>query len=295
MVLSPAAVVEAVAVAVAGRYVFPEAGTALAAELRARAAAGAYDQLAGPTLGEQVTADMFAGCADHHLRLRWRERPVADPVVAAAESERRYREKLRRGAGGVRRVQTLGAGVALVELTQVGPPQWVGADLAAAFQLVAGASALLLDLRTNPGGTPEGAALVCSYLLPAPSTHVNTVHSGDGVSRQFWTTPWLPAPPFLDRPVWVLTGPETFSGAEEVAYNLQAMGRATVVGERTRGGAHPTDRVWLDPQHELMLPVGRSVNPVTGANWEGVGVRPDVEVPAAEAETTAVQLAHAAR
>jgi hypothetical protein len=32
-----------------------------------------------------------------------------------------------------------------------------------------------------------------------------------------------------------------------------------------------------------IIPYGYAVNPITGGNWEGVGVRPDVEVPAGEA------------
>ena len=38
---------------------------------------------------------------------------------------------------------------------------------------------------------------------------------------------------------------------------------------------------------ELRLPISRSVNPVTGGNWEGVGVQPDTLVPAIGALDTA--------
>jgi hypothetical protein len=33
----------------------------------------------------------------------------------------------------------------------------------------------------------------------------------------------------------------------------------------------------------ISMPFARSVNPVTGTNWEGTGVVPDIAVPAAEA------------
>jgi C-terminal processing protease CtpA/Prc len=81
----------------------------------------------------------------------------------------------------------------------------------------------------------------------------------------------------------VLTSAKTFSGAEEICYNLQAQKRAVLIGETTRGGAHPTDSLPISETVEITVPVARSINPVTGTNWEAVGVVPDVAVPAEEA------------
>jgi C-terminal processing protease CtpA/Prc len=39
------------------------------------------------------------------------------------------------------------------------------------------------------------------------------------------------------------------------------------------------------------VPFAKSLDPVTKTNWEGTGVEPDVKVPAAEALTTAENLA----
>jgi C-terminal processing protease CtpA/Prc len=85
------------------------------------------------------------------------------------------------------------------------------------------------------------------------------------------------------KPVYVLTSPRTFSGAEELAYDLQQLGRAVVVGERTGGGAHPRRGFRVHPHLEATIPTGRAINPVSGTNWELVGVTPDLEVPADEA------------
>jgi C-terminal processing protease CtpA/Prc len=87
--------------------------------------------------------------------------------------------------------------------------------------------------------------------------------------------------------VFVLVSGSTFSGGEALAYDLQALQRATIVGEVTRGGAHPSTIVSMGDNVELRLPISRSISPVTGGNWEGVGVAPDVVVPAAEALDTA--------
>jgi C-terminal processing protease CtpA/Prc len=91
--------------------------------------------------------------------------------------------------------------------------------------------------------------------------------------------------------VYLLTSARTFSGGEALAYDLQALKRATVVGEVTRGGAHPSLVLSLREQIELRLPVARTVNAVTGGNWEAIGVQPDVAVPAADALKVAYRAA----
>jgi hypothetical protein len=81
------------------------------------------------------------------------------------------------------------------------------------------------------------------------------------------------------------------SGGEGFAYALQAQGRAVVVGQGTGGGAHPTQPYPVAGGFVLMVPWGESISPITGTNWEGIGVIPDVPVPADEALETAHRLA----
>ena len=89
----------------------------------------------------------------------------------------------------------------------------------------------------------------------------------------------------------MLTSAATFSGGEALAYDLQALGRATIVGETTRGGAHPSEVVSLTSQIELRLPVARALNPITGSNWERVGVQPDIPAQASDALEVALAAA----
>ena len=129
-------------------------------------------------------------------------------------------------------------------------------------------------------------AFLCSHLFDGEPVHLNDlVDAGRRHPvRQFWTVPHLPGPRFGgSKPIWVLTSSTTFSAAEELAYDLQQLGRATMVGERTGGGAHPRDGFKLHPHLEATVPVKRAENPVSRTNWEGVGVEPDVAVPAADA------------
>ena len=113
-----------------------------------------------------------------------------------------------------------------------------------------------------------------------------TPKTTSGEIQQFWTT-IVPAPPYIDKPIYVLTSADTFSGGEEFAYDLQTQKRATLVGETTGGGANPGRVVRLTEHFGAFIPNGRAINPITKTNWEGVGVTPDIPTKADAALVTA--------
>jgi len=164
------------------------------------------------------------------------------------------------------------------------PDEEAAPAIAAAMRLVSGTYALIIDLRRNHGGSPHGVAFWCSYLFGGADTRLTDIFVAEsGETRQFWTLAWVPGPRYLDRPVYVLTSHETFSGGEDLCYSLQAQGRAEVIGETTGGGAHPTRPIPISATMVIGVPFARSVNALTGTNWQGTGVMPDVAVPAAGA------------
>jgi C-terminal processing protease CtpA/Prc len=77
-------------------------------------------------------------------------------------------------------------------------------------------------------------------------------------------------------PLYILIGKNTFSAAEEFAYNLKHLKRAIVVGEPSKGGAHPWQWFSLSPDMRVAIPVSMAINPVTKTNWEGKGVIPTI-------------------
>ncbi len=185
---------------------------------------------------------------------------------------------------GIRRVERLDGNVGYLDVRRVPVPANAGPAITAAMELVAGTYALIIDLRQNHGGSPEGVVYWCSYLLEEHPTHLNDIfHADTGETRQFWALPYVPGTRYVDRPVYVLTSSHTFSGGEDFAYTLQALGRAEVIGETTGGGAHPTRPFPISPAVHIGIPFARSINPVTGTNWQGTGVVPDVAAPQEQA------------
>ncbi len=194
------------------------------------------------------------------------------------------RERGHPGNYGIQRVERLEGNVGYLDLRGVAHPADAGPAIAAAMELVAGTYALIIDLRRNHGGSPHGVAFWCSYLFPGGDTHLTDIfHADTGETTQFWTLAYVPGARYLDRPVYLLTSHETFSGGEDFCYSLQAQGRAQVIGEAIGGGAHPTRMVPLSSTLAIGVPFARSINPVTGTNWQGTGVMPDVAVPAGQA------------
>ncbi|WP_405020280.1 S41 family peptidase [Kitasatospora sp. NBC_00070] len=272
------------------RYVFPELTAGIGQALRGHAEKGTYDGLAGPEFCAAVTVHLQEVCPDKHLRLLWSDEAVpVEEEDSPAEEKERWAEYYRKGNFGIARAEHLDGNVGYLDLRFIPDADAGYQAIGAAMQLVAHTDGLVIDLRTCRGGSPNGVALWCSFFFADDEVHLNDIYDRETDStRQYWTYPHLPAPRYLDRPVTLLTAAFTFSGGEELAYNLQALKRATLIGETTRGGAHPTDRFALTPHIMVTVPTARSINPVTGTNWEGVGVVPDVAVPADQALETAL-------
>lgn len=126
-------------------------------------------------------------------------------------------------------------------------------------------------------------ALLSSYLFDK-RTHLNSIYNRTtDTTRDFWTDEKVAGKHYGNKPVFVLTSNYTFSAAEEFTYNLQSLKRATIIGETTGGGAHPVQPRQLGKLFTITVPFARSINPITKTNWEGVGVKPDVAVPADKA------------
>ncbi|GGR71449.1 C-terminal processing protease CtpA/Prc [Nocardioides luteus] len=289
--LEPAPLIDETIRLLTDHYVFPETAAQVAEVLKRRLDEGAYDGATAEELAALVTADLQSVNQDKHLRLKHHAEPVSPEQGAAAMEA--IRRDFETSLGGVPRLELLDGRVAVLEMApMLFPLGWAAEPLSAALTLVSGAEALIIDLRGNRGGDPDTVAFVCSHLLDE-RTHLNTMHwRDDGRVEQSWTLPYVPGARFGgSKPVYVLTSGHTFSAAEELSYDLQQLGRGVIVGETTRGGAHPCDGWTVHPHLEVTVPTGRSVNPVSGTNWEGTGVRPDVACAADEALARAHELA----
>ena len=308
--MGPNASAEAVRIDAAGRakvidgaiskldsfYVFPDVAKRMADSLRARRTRGAYDTYTNAiSFSMKLNREVGELGRDKHMRVNYSVRPIpprpATPPPPTPADSARMRAQMDEFNCGFVKVEQLEGNVGYVKFNGFFDVGACGATASAAMNFVAGSRALIVDLRENGGGSPAMVAYVSSYLF-STRTHLNDLWTRrTGATEEFWTRDDIPGRRFGgEKPVYVLTSAQTFSGAEEFSYNLKSLKRATIIGETTGGGAHPVSGHPIDEHFMIGVPFARAVNPITRTNWEGVGVVPDVKVPAADALTTALKL-----
>jgi hypothetical protein len=271
---------EDVAKEVEERYFDVKVGAAMAAAVRKKTAAGGYAEGDEAALARAVTADLLAESHDKRATLDFDTgRGNADAERRAAAKSGDNRTKGGFGVGG-----PLPPDLYRVAITSFEPVDEVRSVVAEQMTQAAGADGLLLDLSENTGGDLATAALVASYLFDGPRVHLgDTWWRSTGSTEASWTVTDLDGKRFGGKkPVVVLVTAKTSGAAEELAYDLQALHRAVVVGEKTAGIARPVAVQKLAAGFVLKVPTGRVTNAVTKKDWEGVGVVPDVAAAGAE-------------
>ena len=157
------------------------------------------------------------------------------------------------------------------------PAPEVRQRLATAMTFLRDTAALIVDLTETMGGDPKSVALALSYFFDSPPFVVNRFRWRRLPTQEFATSADPGGPLYgAKRPVAVLVSKSSYSAAEEFAYDMQVLRRGIIVGERTPGAANHALPVPIAGALTAFIPKARAENPVTGTNWEGVGVSPDV-------------------
>ena len=264
----------------------------MAESLRAHEQKGEYNNISdGDEFADLVTRHLLEVSHDKHLRVFYHPFKFAsDPPAPTFDQLTEDRKAMARDCG-IRKVDILPNNIGYLKFDFFPEPMACGRSAAAAISFLANTDAVIFDVRDNSGGDPRMVAMMLTYLFDQP-VHLNDFYDrGDNKTAEYWTLRYVPGTRLGRKPAYVLTSPRTFSGAEEFAYDLRNLRRATVVGEITGGAAHPVSPHQAGDHFTIFVPDGRSVNPVTNKDWEGVGVIPDVAVKADDALEAAQRLA----
>lgn len=137
-----------------------------------------------------------------------------------------------------------------------------------------GMQALIIDLRSNPGGYADSVLKMTDSLLPEGVIAYLEDNKGE---RQYFNSD----ADCLDVPMAVLINRGTASASELMAGSLKAHGLATVIGEKSYGKAVGQSLYPLTSSTAVYLTNARYFTP-NGECIDKVGIEPDIEVSLAD-------------
>ena len=283
-------VIDAAADLLAEHYLFPDVADTAAERIRTQHKRGAYRNITdGQILATRLTDDLREFSSDAHVAVDYSIKSIPLP-----ESPARLRSGQARYLGsncGFEKTEHFSPNIGYLKLDFFAEPAICGSAARAAMTLLSDRDAIIFDLRDNGGGVPRMAALISNYLFDQP-THLDDLYDRNHeVIEQFWAQPDALGAKKAAKRIFVLTSNRTFSAAEAFVYDLKSLGRATLIGETTAGGAHTVASHRIDAHFAIRVPFGQFINPITRTNWERSGVQPDVKVRAANALDEALKRA----
>jgi hypothetical protein len=273
-------------------YIYPEVATKMEKDILSRAAKGEYNNITdGNLFAQRLTRDLQAICHDLHVNVSYSAQvlpPEPKHMTLSPQEAEHMRQMLAKENFGVAKVEILKGNLGYIKFNLLAPPDLAAEVYASTMTYVSNTDALIIDLRECGGSiSPDAIPMLCSYFFKDP-VHLNDIYwRHENKTRQFWSWAYVPGKRYLDKPIYVLTSRRTFSGAEELAYDLKNLKRATIIGDTTGGGANPGGTRRANDHFMVWVPFGKVTNPITKTNWEGTGVTPDIPVPASAALNTA--------
>ena len=164
-----------------------------------------------------------------------------------------------------------GTDVAMVRIVQFSQGTVDGLQTALAEAKAAGATAIVLDLRNNPGGLVDEAVGVGSTFIPDGVVYIREDADGEQIPVK------VRDEPRTDLPMTVLVDFGSASSAEIVTGALQDQGRAKAIGTRTYGTGTVLNEFSLSDGSAIRLGVEQWLTP-KGRKIFPSGIDPDIEV-----------------
>ena len=286
-------ILQKIASLIEGKYVIAEKAGMYAAEFTKKVKAGAYASISdAKEFAERVSADLQAITHDKHVSLRKIEASdIGEKAQSALHHTIRFHRLRLKENTGVHKLEWINGHIGYLDLRRFWAIEVARDMIKAAMRFLKNADAIIIDVRENGGGS---GTHLSSFFLPYPTQLTSWYYREQNYTEEFWTTNEMEGQPLTDVPLFLLVGKNTFSAAEIFAYDMQARKRAVLIGEPTKGGAHSVDLYKIDDQFEINVSTSRAINPVTGTNWEGTGVIPDIHVSPEKAFDTAIKLSEKA-
>ena len=275
------------------RYVYPDLGRKYAKDILSMIQSDRYNAISDvKEFAEKVTIDLQKLTHDKHVTFRLVESSnLGEEKRGSLHHPVRLSRLIQKENLGFSRFDWIEGNIGYLDIRRFNPPSIAKDMVIAAMNFVSGAGAIIIDLRENQGGSTDGLPFLSSYFFEYP-TQLNSDYFREyDITKESWTVKEIVGKRLTDIPLFILTSDKTFSAAESFAYDMKVRSRAVIIGDSTKGGAHSVDLFKIEDRFEIYISTARSFSPITGSNWEGTGVIPDLLVPAETALDTAIVLA----
>ncbi|MBO3697267.1 S41 family peptidase [Roseivirga sp. E12] len=191
------------------------------------------------------------------------------------------------------KLEVLNGNVGYLKIEQIPSLESGKPTVDAAMAFLQNTDALIIDLRSNPGGVGGFIPYLMSYFFPEEKEllYSREYMAWDSISHHH-THESLGSKRYLGKPVHLLINRYTGSAATNMAYTMKSFDKATLVGQNTGAGyrgAHSASIYPLADDFVGLVPIGRVVNAKTKTNWRANGVDPDIETPAEDALNVAYE------
>ncbi len=254
-------------------YVFPEQAKKIENVIKGRMNNGVYDHIkTREEFARIITGELKEVSTDRHLSIMAVKDKNLKPTHILVETEDKYKHNY-----AFQKLEVLRGNVAYLKFNKFYMDDEAIETVDHAFGFLKDTDAMIIDLRDCIGGSPELARYMLSQFFNE-KVLLWRIHSrGDEKIFDHYSMIGPEQPRFTNKyPLYIIVGPDTASAAEMFAYTLKHNGRATVVGEKTRGVAHAVSGVKINEYFNGRFSMSRPVNPITNSNWELVGVVPDI-------------------
>lgn len=259
-------------------YVFPDRGKTIAAALLKADANKQFRAADAKTFATAVTAMLKETGRDGHLYLRYDPTKVAElkhkvPETDSVADPFYYGPDAVKNNYGFQEVKVLQDAIGYIRLSEINLSKKSTDLLAAAMVMVQHTKALVLDLRDNGGGGSDVGGVLEGYFVP-DQTVLLDFKKRSGTEEQVKAVTLHPEYQY-HQPLYILINHKTASAAEAIAFELQQLKRAVIVGERSAGAAHMNDWLPVDDNFFISVSTAAPAFPGTTTSWEQTGVVPD--------------------
>lgn len=284
-------------------YVFPEVAIETKRHLNALNRNGHFNKYQElDSFIDELSNNIYKITKDRHLSVTRRSvsdrnNIEKDPLTRWINERMEEREFFRQYNANFKEVKKLKGNIGYLDLRGFYGLDYGRETADQVMSLLAKSDAIIIDLRNNSGGRGSMSDYLVSYFFKEPVITSKTVkRTGDNTFEEkiYKSSKIVGGRRMPDVPLYILTSNKTFSAAEGFTYALKVYNRATIIGQKTKGGANPGDLISINDELQIFVSDVAVTHPLTDDSWEGVGIQPDIDITSEQALDTALVIARSA-